>query len=297
MDRGAAAASTESTTPDVSASSTVGGSAARCRLDPIRLVDGSPLALLIGGWNAMFVYDRLVRRLPHDVSVVVAAVLPDDERDLSPVIVDIPDRADDVLAAVVRERLDLEGRPIALVGYSRAGHVAHEVAGRMRAAGLDVRLHALVDTVFPGEEVRRPELVAAARRRKYRALLESHSYGAISRELAAKALARVRAALGALGTAMVEWGSGAPPALVEPPITPLDPLDYAPGAVDDDVVLYRASSSEPERTTMRWREVVPQLVEVVVEGSHGGEESLLRTDRVSALADDLTARLEAMIDR
>jgi thioesterase domain-containing protein len=273
------------------------GSGGRCRLDPIRLIDGSPLALLIGGWNAMFVYDRLVRRLPDSVSVVVAAVLPDDERDLSPVIVDIPDRADDVMAAVTREGLDLDGRPIAVVGYSRAGHVAHEVAGRMRAGGLDVRLHALVDTVFPGEEVRRPELVAAARRRKYRALVESRSYGAIARELAAKALARVRAVLRALGAAMVVWGSGEPPSLPEPPITPLDTLDYAPGTVDDDVVLYRASSSEPERTTLPWRQVVPQLVEVVVEGSHGGEESLLRTDRVSVLADDFAGRMEAMVDR
>ena len=75
---------------------------------------------------------------------------------------------------------------------------------------------------------------------------------------------------------------------------PLTEVDYSPGRVDHPVRLYRASESDSSRTTARWREVIPDLVEVVVEGRHGGEEGVLGRERVREIAADLAWRLEAL---
>jgi hypothetical protein len=109
------------------------------------------------------------------------------------------------------------------------------------------------------------------------------------------ALVRARRAALRAGTSLLRT-AGVPPdrVIVRGPVRPLTEDDYTPGPVDHDVLVYRASLSDPAYTTERWREVIPHLEEVVVEGEHTGDDGVLGRQRIDQIADDLSRRLGAL---
>lgn len=259
--------------------------------------DRRPILLLIGGWNALFVYDPLIRHLPEEIGVIAMSLAPSDEDPLSTVLDDIQGSATFIAGAAAEVVRDRPGRPLVPLGYSRGGLVAYDFAQRFDTRPGAVRLQVLVDTIYPGEETRRPELVAAARRVKYRRLIESKAYGSAIKELGASLVARVRRIAVRAGRALMSVADDErSEARLPGEIRSLTEDDYLPPRSDVPVVVYRASTSEAERTTDRWREVATDVTEVVIEGRHGGETSILQGDRVDELATDLTRRLADLVD-
>ena len=251
-----------------------------------------PVVVLVAGWKARFIFEPLVERIPAELGVVVISLYPTSDTDLTAIIDDIPrsvDYVDDTLRALPD---GLDRRPLAILGYSRSGLVAHEVASRLRADGRDVLVHVLVDTVFPGREVARGDARSRGRAATYRTLLSSGRYDAVAKRLRNAADARGRRTARRVGTILLRTTGVPETSVVERGrVRLLTEDDYAPGSVTHPVLVYRASLSDPTRTTERWREVVPHLEEVVVAGEHGGDEGVLGRNRIDQIAADLSRRL------
>lgn len=268
----------------------------RGHVDVVRDGDApQPILLLVGGWNALFVYQPLVDVLPSGVGVVVVGLTPSADDPFSPVLDDIAGSAAFVIDSGAVTAVTGDHRPLVLLGYSRAGLIAYEVASRLDPETSAVGLRVMVDTIYPGEETRRPELVAAARRVKYRRLIESRAYATVARQITASALARARRVALRVGTAIMRLAGDRPSEIRLPgEVRSLTEDDYSPPHTDFPVLLYRASTSEEARTTHRWQEVAVDLTEVVIEGRHGGDASILGDDRVDEMAADLSRRLAGL---
>ena len=253
---------------------------------------GSPLVVLIGQWNARFDYRHLIERLPAGAGVAVAT-LPAGNRFLGlEVLRDFDGSAAFIVSSDVVTNALEDGRPLVVMGSSRAGHVAHEVARSLAETGRPVALEVLVDTIYPGREVTVREGRARKRRAKYRKIWESRDVARLLREIVRKAGDRCMLAFRRVQTAIhVLLTDEVPATAVAAPPDPLLEAGYTPAPVGHPVVYYRASQTAPADSTVAWREAAPHLIEVVVDGTHGGQESVLQADRVEMMAVDLAERL------
>jgi hypothetical protein len=56
-------------------------------------------------------------------------------------------------------------------------------------------------------------------------------------------------------------------------------------------VFYRASTTNPERTLVKWRTVADEVVDVEIPGRHRGYNSIMGSKGVGLIASDLVGRL------
>ncbi len=244
-----------------------------------------PLVLMTPAWDDVFGYQDLVRALPEELAVVALAYVEQEGR---PVVTTV-DAVVDAFVPLARELV--AGRTsVAIVGWSVGGVVAAELANRLTATGHEVTLVAMVDTFFPGEE----QHLWSNRWWKYKSMLQPGAAREVGRELQLMVQRRVRRLAGALGRRLLAF-SGAERA-DEPKRTsvghfPVDSLGHRIDSVEVPLVLYRASTTNPERTLDRWRDVAEDLDDVVITGRHRGFDSIMGPGRVDQIAGDLGRRL------
>lgn len=260
--------------------------------------DGDPrgaLVVLIGAWNARFVFEPLIRLLPPEVGVAVVT-LPAGNRFLGlEVLRDFHESANFVTGSVPVRAAIADGRPIAVLGNSRAGHVAHEVGCLLQEEGHPVVLEALVDTIYPGRELTERATRAIRRRAKYGEIWRSRDLRRLAREIPRKLADRARLLVSRIHTAIsLLLKDEVPASAAVPPAEPLLESDYTPGPVDHPVVYYRASQTDPADSSSPWRVVAPQLTEVAIDGTHFGADGILTGPGANRIADDLAVRLQSV---
>ncbi|MEM9515807.1 MAG: amino acid adenylation domain-containing protein, partial [Actinomycetota bacterium] len=246
---------------------------------------GGPLVLMTPAWDEVFGYQDLAEAFPADTRVVALTYLqlPDTELVTS---------VDEVVEQFVPLAVDAaDGRAaVALIGWSFSGVVAIELAARLRERGVEVVATGMVDTFFPGEE----RHLWSNRWWKYKSMLHPAGVAEIGRELGVMVRRRLLKYADRLGRRLLSWsGTTVPPS--GPPRRAVDTFPTAafahrPRSIDLPIVLYRASTTNPERTIAHWSRLLPNLDDVVVEGRHRGFDSIMATGRVEAIADDLAAR-------
>lgn len=259
------------------------------------LNDGDPhreLVIFIGAWNARFTFEPLIQQLPREVGVAVVT-LPAGNRFLGlAVLQDFHESAKFVVESPpVREAI-VSGRPIAVLGNSRAGHVAHEVGCALASEGQPVTFEALVDTIYPGRELTERGSRSIRRRAKYRAIWESRDLQRLVREIPRKLADRVKLLVSRIHTAIsLLLKDEVPASAVAPPAEPLLESDYTPGPVHHPVVYYRASRTDPADSSTPWQAVAPQLTEVIIDGAHFGPGGILVGQGADRIAEDILGRL------
>ena len=242
-----------------------------------------PVVIYTAAWDDVFGYRAMTDALPDDVRVlaVSAADLPPGE-----VVSTI-----DALSALFEEALvgvaaDDLSRPLTLLGWSTAGVVAYDLADRLTRRGCVVERVAMVDTYFPGEE----QHLWSNRWWKYKSLATPSAFAGEVKKFATR---RSQAVAKKVGTRLLRYAGTDVPAGPERTSVggvPLEAFTYRPASSRIPVLLYAASTTNPDRTYRAWRRVAE--VEVVpVEGRHRGYLSIMGADRVHHITDDLTHRL------
>jgi amino acid adenylation domain-containing protein len=246
---------------------------------------GGPIVLMTPAWDDVFGYQDLAQTFPSDVTVAALAYI---ERPGRPVVTTV----DAVVDAFAPVAVDLAAghSGVAVVGWSVGGVVAAELANRLADGGQDVAVVAMVDTFFPGEE----RHLWSNRWWKYKSMLRRGALPDVGRELQLMVERRVRRLAARLGRRLLTFSGSAVPE--EPKRTsvghfPVDSLGHQIGSIDVPVVLYRASTTNPQRTIDRWRDVTSDLEDVVVPGRHRGFDSIMGPDRVEIIGRDLNRRL------
>lgn len=255
---------------------------------------GAPMVLMSAGWNARFVYAGLASLLPATIGVGVLIAYPYPGANEGPVLDAVEDRAAGFEQLLLDAGLAaIDNRPVVPLGYSRGGLVSHELAVRLTARGVDVPLEVLIDTLFPGEERERREINSLNRRSKYRTMAESRQFATMAREVKKRAGKRVRA----MRTSSVshQLVQRVAPARFGLEAAPLSQDDYSPPPVQHRGLVYRASETVSAWTTDRWREVIPVVDEVVVEGRHTPPNSIMEPGRIDHIGVDLAARLSSLV--
>lgn len=259
--------------------------------DSVRLItmqagdsDG-PVVVLTPAWDDVFGYRALVDALPDDIRVVaVSAADVEPEHMVSTI---------DALAAQFEEALLASGtndveRPITLLGWSTGGVVAYELADRLRLDGCDVRHVAMVDTFFPGAE----QHLWSNRWWKYKTLATPSAF---ADEVSTFARRRSRSVAKAVGSKLMKLsGSDVPdgPKRTSVGGVPVEAFSYQPVPSRVPVIMYAATTTNPERTHHLWADVADVTV-VSVEGRHRGFESIMSAERVHQITDDLLRRLRS----
>ncbi|MDX2630766.1 alpha/beta fold hydrolase, partial [Streptomyces scabiei] len=252
----------------------------------------SPLFLVHAAGGTTDVYRSLVERLGGERPVYGL-----ERADEARTVVEKARRYADAVAAAHPEG------PCLLGGWSFGGFVAQEAARLLTAAGRDVRLVLLLDSVRP---LPRPEGTGAERIRAHFTGFARHvadTYG-VALDLPYDELAateddaeRIDAVLRALSGA-----ADVPSAVLDHQRASYLDLRigeaHRPGRYDGQVVLYRATEPAPhtvrdpayerEDEALGWDEVCPRLTVVRVAGHH---LSLLDPPYVDEIAADLRWRL------
>jgi thioesterase domain-containing protein len=244
-----------------------------------------PLVLLTPAWDDVFGYQDLARTFPADVTVVALTYIEQPGR---PVVTTV----DGVVDAFVADARALAAghSSVGVVGWSVGGVVAAELASRLSTGGQPVTFVAMVDTFFPGEE----RHLWSNRWWKYKSMLRPGALPDVARELQLMVMRRARRLAARLGKRLLTFSGAAVPD--EPKRTsvghfPVDSLGHRIGSIDVPLVLYRASTTNPQRTIERWRDVAADLDDVVVPGRHRGFDSIMGPERVDVIGRDLSERL------
>ncbi len=243
-----------------------------------------PLVIMTPAWDDVFGYQDLARAFPDDFRVVALAY---EERRDERLITTVDELTDRFLPLALSEINDRHG--VCVLGWSVGGVVAVDLAERM-GADAAVDTIALIDTFFPGEQ----RHLWSNRWWKYKSLLRPGSFGEAVRELRIMAVRRIKRQAAEVARRVLVW-SGTP-LPDEPERTsvggfPVEALSHEIGPVATPVVLYRASTTNPERTLMRWRTVASRIDDVEVPGRHRGFGSIMGPAGVGLIAGDLAARL------
>lgn len=246
-----------------------------------------PLVIQTPAWDDVAGYRALADAFPDDVTVLAVAVVDPLKVDESSLHRVAP-LVDAVLADLTTPAA---GRRAAVIGWSIGGVVAQELGRRLVQEGVAVECAALVDTFFPGQH----ERLWANRWMKYRSMFRNGSFGEAYgefTEMGGRRLRRYRDRL--RRTRLGLQGKPVPAAPAERAFggaVPTAALGHEPVASGVPLVLYAASDTVRDRTEIPWRKLEPRLEVVPVEGRHRGERSIMSEPRVSAIADDMTARL------
>ena len=244
-----------------------------------------PLVVLTPAWDDVFGYRALSDRLPDEVRVVALSAAEASHDELLTTIDALGEAFETLLLDEAAD--DLE-RPITVLGWSTGGVVAYDLGARLRARGLDVERVAMVDTFFPGAE----QHLWSNRWWKYKSLATP---GALADEVSSTAKRRAKKYASSIGKRLLTFAGTPVPDAPERTSTggvPLEAFSYRPTSDDIPVVMYAATTTNPDRTYNGWRDVAD--VEVVsVEGRHRGYQSVMDADRVHHIASDLASRLGA----
>ncbi len=250
---------------------------------------GGPLVVLTPAWDDVFGYRALTDELPDDVRVVALSAADASLDELVTTIEALGDAFERLLVAEVGA--DLE-RPVTVLGWSTGGVAAYELGGRLRERGHDVERIVLVDTFFPGAE----RHLWSNRWWKYKSLA---SPGALADEVSTTVGRRARKYANSIGKRLLAFAGTPIPDAPERTSTggvPLEAFSYRPTSNGIPVVMYAATTTNPDRTYNGWRQVAE--VEVVpVEGRHRGYRSIMAADRVGRIASDLTSRFASTSGR
>ncbi|MFF5982027.1 beta-ketoacyl synthase N-terminal-like domain-containing protein [Streptomyces olindensis] len=271
---------------------TVEDAAARVRLaldTPLRTLRASgsrpPLFLAHAAGGPVTVYRTLADRLGDDRPVYGLARIEEART--------VPEKARRYAEAIDAAHPD---GPCVLGGWSFGGFLAQETARQLRAAGRDVRLVVLIDSVRP---LPRPGQSRADRVRAHFEGFARHVADAYGVELGLPydelvALDDDRARIDAVLRALREAADVPPAALEHQRASYLDlgiGEAHRPGGYDGPVVLYRAAEPAPHTVrdpayerddeALGWDEVCPRLEVVPVPGHH---LSLLDPPHVDELA-------------
>ena len=256
----------------------------------VRLRTGSatgPFIVFTPAWDDVFGYRDLATAFPDDATVVALAYVESlDDRVVTTV--------DELVNEFLPRLVDLlpAGRDVALVGWSIGGLVAAELSERLRTIGYPPAVVALVDTFFPGEE----RHLWSNRWWKYKSLLRAGTLSEALRELRVMGRRRAQRAAAGLGRRLLTWSGTELPA--EPARTssggfPVAALGHRIEGLATPVVFYAASTTNPARTTVRWRSVASRLDVVEVVGRHRGHDSIMGPTGAGSIARDLVGRLGA----
>jgi len=244
---------------------------------------GEPLVVLTSAWDDVFGYRALTDQLPDGVRVLALSAAEASNDELLTTIDALSEEFERLLVGEAAGDLD---RPMTLLGRSTGGVVAYDLAARLRARGLDVERVAMVDTFFPGAE----QHLWSNRWWKYKSLATP---GALADEVSITAKRRAKKYASSIGRRLLEYSGTSVPDAPERTSTggvPFEAFAYRPTPDDIPVVMYAATTTNPDRTYNGWRSVAD--VEVVpVEGRHRGYQSIMDADRVHHIAADLASRL------
>ncbi len=241
-----------------------------------------PTVVLTPAWDTVMSYRTLADAFDDDVTVLAVAIVSEGAATFPTV---------DALGAasidpVIDELERLGASRVAVGGWSIGGVAAYDLGQRLAARGVEVRAVALIDTMFPGEY----RHLWSNRWWKYKSLLRRDAIGTVIEELATTLQRRAKKYLARLGRRLVEIaGESLPKA--EPTTgsgMPLAGLDHEPRVTAVPIVLYAANTTKRARTEHRWITVAPDLRVVPIEGRHRGFDSVMGTDRVHQIVDDLT---------
>ncbi len=242
-----------------------------------------PLVVLTSAWDDVFGYRALTDELPDEVRVLALTAAEASHDELLTTV--------DALSAAFERLLvdeaadDLE-RPITVLGRSTGGVVAYDLGIRLRSRGLEVERVAMVDTFFPGAE----QHLWSNRWWKYKSLATP---GALADEVSITAKRRAKKYASSIGKRLLTFAGTPIPDAPERTSTggvPIEAFSYRPTPDEIPVVMYAATTTNPDRTYNGWRDVAD--VEVVsVEGRHRGYQSIMGADRVHHIAADLASRL------
>ncbi len=242
-----------------------------------------PLVVLTPAWDDVFGYRALTDELPDDVRVLALSAADAAPEELLTTIDGLGEAFERLLLAEAADDLD---RPITVLGWSTGGVVAYDLGRRLRERGLDVERVAMVDTFFPGAE----QHLWSNRWWKYKSLLTPSAFAnEVSTTVKRRAKKYARSAERAC------CGSPAPPSRMRPNGPRREACrsrrsSTARCRAATPIVMYAASTTNPDRTYNGWRTVAD--VEVVrVEGRHRGFQSIMGADRVHRIASDLASRL------
>jgi thioesterase domain-containing protein len=242
---------------------------------------------MVAAWYDVHSYRALADALPDDVAVSALAVVDHGGGAMASLyrVEPLVDASLDLVRDWTRER----GAPcLAVVGWSIGGVVAYEIGQQLDAGGHPVETIALIDTYFPGEHSH----LWSNRWWKYKSMLRPGSFRAAFDEFVVMMRRRVQRYAATVGRRLLAW-AGQP---VERPAVemtfggvPMTALDHDPSPGRVPVVLYAATTTNPQRTEHPWRTVAPDLRVVRVEGRHRGHASIMGEARVHQIADDLAA--------
>jgi thioesterase domain-containing protein/acyl carrier protein len=246
---------------------------------------GGPLILMTPAWDDVFGYQALAAAFPDACTVVALAYV---EQADEPVVTTVDELVREFLPQAMNE-IDVRST-VAVVGWSVGGVVAVELTERLSAAGRPVELVALIDTFFPGEE----RHLWSNRWSKYKSLLRPGSFGEARRELRVMTVRRVKRLAERLGRRLLIWSGATLPK--EPERTsvggfPVQALAHDVEKLHTPLVFYRASTTNPERTLVKWRTVADEVVDVEIPGRHRGYNSIMGAKGVGLIASDLVGRL------
>lgn len=247
---------------------------------------GLPLFLLPTGPGHLLGYAPLVQALPADLPLYGFTAPGSDGR--SDPLATVEEHAQLFLDELLTVQ---PSGPYRLLGWSTGGLFAYELARRLREAGHDVELVAMIDTLHPTAIDR----VHAPARERYRTIWEEGGAGRVVWQVADGVRRRGRAA--ALDLRIVAARTAHRPIdLVANEQRMVRATDravaaYRPRPIDVPVVLFAAGDTRPDLAAEPWAAVVPDLAVVPLEGAHAGPRSITSGDRVGELADHLRRRL------
>ncbi|MEM9745851.1 MAG: AMP-binding protein [Actinomycetota bacterium] len=255
-----------------------------------------PIVLMVPAWDDVFGYQALADAIGEvDGGRTDIVALAYTEVDGQAVVTRVDDLVDRFVARLADDPVTSSGRPLMVVGWSVGGVVAVELAERLAASGVPVVETVLVDTFFPGQHLH----LWSNRWWKYKSMLRPDTLGEVVGEFTTMFRRRLQRYAKEIGKRLLTWSGTDLPA--EPPRTsvggfPVEALTHDPRVDLVPLFMVSASTTNPERTRNRWRELAPGLEYVVVPGRHRGFESVMGGDRVPAVADAIVERLAGHLD-